>query len=109
MAGTTANYVYKFPGAPNSANHSLTGRPGLVWSYNFSANDDANNFIYRMKLKFVWSNPSSSVTRTIATRPASATDRPSVEGSDGASRPGARPRPVTCTALRNPSIATRSR
>ena len=31
-----------------------------------SPNDDANNFIYRMKLKFVWSNPSSSVTRTIA-------------------------------------------
>lgn len=68
VPGTTATYVYNFAGSPNSASHSLTGpAPGLVWSYNFSANDDANNFIYRMKLAFTWSNPSSVVKRTITT------------------------------------------
>ena len=68
VAGSSATYTYNFAGSPNSASHSLTGpRPGLLWSYNYSATDDANNYIYRMNLKFVWSNSVSRVTHSIAT------------------------------------------
>jgi hypothetical protein len=69
VAGSAATYTYNFAGSANSASHTLTGpRPGLLWSYNYSATDDANNYIYRMNLKFVWTNATSRVTHSIATK-----------------------------------------
>ncbi len=68
VQGSAATYTYSFPGAANGASHSLLGpRPNLLWSYNFDANDDAANFLYRMSVKFIWSNPVSTVTNTLNT------------------------------------------
>ena len=68
VAGSAKTYSYSFGGDANSASHSLLGPAGSnLWAYSYTLNDDANNYIYRQSLKFVWSNPTSVVRRTINT------------------------------------------
>lgn len=68
VPGTAKAFNYNFAGDANVTSHQLIGPArDLVWSYNFDADDDFNNYLYRMNVKFVWSNPTSVVTKVLNT------------------------------------------
>lgn len=69
VPGTTATYpAYSFAGSPNSASHFLySPSPGQVYRYSFSRTQGVNNYVFRIQVKFIWSNSVDRVQSVLYT------------------------------------------
>jgi hypothetical protein len=62
-------FTYKFAGSKNNASHVLAvpGSASSIRTYNFNANQDSHNYIFRVNASFTWRGPGGQIGHGLVT------------------------------------------